>query len=352
MPAHVIYGDSFLVDRVLRDLKEQVGAPEVLEANTHTLSGSQGDLGQLRAVCDAMPFLASRRLVIVEGLAASLDARGGDARGGRRGSARRSDPAGSGAQGKMAKWEGLAPYVEAEMPPTTLLVFLEKAVTRRNPLLESLRSVAQVQEHPTPSGEGLARWIRNRAQEKGAGITPGAIRLLSQYVGGNLWALDNELEKLSLHSWERPIEEGDVRLLVAESREASIFAAVDALLEGRAPVAMKAMHRLRSDGAELPYIVSMIARQLRLVTLARHLLERGHREAELGSRLGIAQEFALKRTLGQARRHSWASLEWLYGRLLDTDLAVKRGRLDQDVALEVLVSEVSGVGAEPRARRR
>ena len=44
--------------------------------------------------------------------------------------------------------------------------------------------------------------------------------------------MDNELEKLTLYAGERPIEEGDVRLLVPQSREASVFSAVDAFWRG------------------------------------------------------------------------------------------------------------------------
>jgi len=237
------------------------------------------------------------------------------------------------------------------MPPTALLVFLEAAVSSRNTLLERLKTVVQVQALPTPSGEGLARWTRNRVAEKGARITPGAIRLLSQLVGGNLWTMDNELEKLALYAGDRAIEEGDVRLLVSQAREASIFSAVDALLEGRSAVALRLMHQLRQEGAEFPYIVAMIARQLRLVTLARDLTDRGHGEKDIGGRLGLTRDFALRKTLEQARTHSWNNLEWLYGRLMEADLAVKRGRLEQDVALELLISLCAAERAYGRPAR-
>ena len=164
--------------------------------------------------------------------------------------------------------------------------------------------------------------------------------------------MDNELEKLTLYAGDRPIEERDVRLLVPQSREASVFSAVDALLEGRSRVALELANRLREEGAELPYIVAMIARQLRLVTLARDLMDRGHKEKDIGTRLGLTYEFALKRTVEQARKHSWDSLRWLYGRLMEADLAVKQGRLDQDIALELLVSEASAVSAGQGPRRR
>ncbi len=357
MPAHLLHGDSYLVSRALKELQEQVGPPEALEANSHTLSGSRTNLAEITTVCNAMPFLAEYRLVVVEGLLSQSEAREGRRRGDT--SSGRGTPTGSGqgsagtGRSSQSAWEELPHYIEEEMPPSTLLVFMESSLSRRNPLLQKLQPFVQVQELPTPSGEGLARWVRNRVTEKGAQITPGAIRLLTQLVGGNLRTVDNELEKLTLYARERAIDEGDVRLLVSHAREASIFSAVDALLEGRPAVALQLMHRLRDDGAEFPYIVAMIARQLRLTTLARDLIDRNHGEKDIGSRLGINRDFALRKTVEQARKHSPSSLEWLYRSLLDADLAVKRGRLEQDLALELLVSESSGlVAASGRHRQR
>ena len=372
MPAHLLYGDSFLVTQALKGLQGEVGPPEVLEANSHRLSATQLDQGQLRALCDAVPFLAEHRLVVVEGLF-SLFHTGRRTRsvnnppsaepaprsqvvnesrpGGRRAAtpARRGHSTGP-RNPSPAAWEDLPRYIGEEMPPTTLLVFMEERLSKGNPLLRKLTAVVQVRECATPRGEGLARWVRNRIAEKGARITPGAMSLLCQLVGGNLWTMDNELEKLAVYAGDRAIEEGDVRLLVSQSREASIFSAVDALLEGRTAVALPLMHRLRDDGAELPYIVAMIARQLRLVTLARDLVDRGSRERDIGDRLGLTQDFILRRTLAQARKHSQASLRWLYGRLMEADLAVKQGRMEQDVALELLVSEASVNSTGPRTR--
>ena len=338
MPAHLLYGDSFLVSQALKGLQGQVGPPDVLEANSHRVPGAQIDLAHLRALCSAIPFLAEHRLVIVEGLLSRFDPREGRRRPSPLGD---QGPSPSPGRALLADWEGLPRCILEEMPPTTLLVFLEKGISRGNALLEKLRPIVEVQELATPSGEGLARWIRNRVAEKGAHITPGAIRLLSQLAGSSLWTVDNELEKLSLFASDRTIEEEDIRLLVSQSREASIFSTVDALLEGRTAVALRTMHRLRDGGAEFPYIIAMIARQLRLMTLARDLIDRGHGQRDIGDRLGLTHEFALKRTVAQAKKHSWSRLVWLYGRLMEADLAVKQGRLAQDVALELLVSELS-----------
>lgn len=346
IPAHILYGDSFLLSRALKDLEAQVGSPEVLEANSHQIAGPETNLTHLRSFCDAIPFLAEHRLVKVEGLLKLFESREGR----RRPASRRSRKAVA-ESSALSGWDDLPNYVENEMPSSTLLVFVDEQLSKGNALLTQLKPVSQVQEMPTPSREALSRWVRNRATDKGARISPGALSMLIQFVGGNLWTLDNELEKLALYASDRVINEGDVRLLASQSKEASIFIAVDALLEGRSSTALKTIQRLRNEGAEFPYIATMIGRQLRLVTLARDLIDRGHKEQTIGERLGIAHDFAVKRTVEQARKHSWKSLKTLYEGLLQADLAVKQGQLDQDLALELLVTDLGNIQQPQRAAR-
>ena len=81
------------------------------------------------------------------------------------------------------------------MPDTTLLVMVDGVLADSNPLLRSLRPVVQSQHLPAPTGEGLARYVKELAQDKGAGISPAAIRTITDLVGNDLWTLDRELEK-------------------------------------------------------------------------------------------------------------------------------------------------------------
>ena len=349
LPAHIIYGDNFLVSIALKGFEAQVGLPDVLEANSHHVMGAQVDFANLQGLCSAVPFLADYRLVVVEGLLSTSDPAEGRRRAsGRQGSAR--NDRGASRQKQQSEWKELPRYIVDEMPTTTLLVLLEGTLPTGNVLFQSLQKVCEVHQSPTPTGEALARWIRNQVSEKGSQITPGAIRYLSQLVGPDLRTLNNELEKLSLYVQEKPIEEEDVRRLVAQAKEASIFAAVDALLAGRSSVCLPLIHDLREDGAEFPYILAMITRQVRLATLAKDLIDRGYVQKDIGEKLRLTHSFALQKTIEQARKHTWPGLRWLYRRLMRADLEVKRGQMEPDMVLDLLIGEVSTVVAGSRTR--
>ena len=329
MPAHLLHGDSFLVPKRLGELIAESGASDVLEANRHRLLASQAKPGELLSMCNALPFMDDYRLIVVEGLLGTAESQG---RSRRRGSSAESGVAG--------QWQSLGEAIP-QMPDTTILIFTDGALGANNPMLRMLRPVSEVEELSAPSGEALARWVKSTVEAKGASISPSANRSITDLVGNDLWTLDQELEKLALYCAGREIQESDVGEMVSQVREASIFAAVDAMIEGRPNIALRLLHQLKDDGREAPYIVGMVERQLRLLALARDSIDRGLPQSELKGRLGTSSDFVVRKTAEQARRHSMPEIVWRYNRLLETDLAIKRGRLEPDLALELLVGEAA-----------
>ncbi len=336
MPTHVLYGDSFLVSEELKKLERAAGADMLLEANRHQLNGSQLNLPELLAVCNSLPFMDTCRLVVVTGLLATQDGRSG--RGGRGRTGRSAATSRS-----PGDWGGLVAAIP-QMPDTTRLFLVDHALSDTNPLLRGVKDVAQVRHLTAPAGEALARYVKDLARSKGAGISPAAIKTLIDLVDNDLWTLDRELEKLSLYASGRSIAEADIRELVSQVREASIFNAVDAMIDGRPGVALRLLQKLRQDGAALPYIIGMVERQLRLVALARYWSERRVSPQELAGKLGVPP-FAARRATEQARRNSWADINRRYQRLLETDLAIKTGQVEsEDLALELLVADLAHPG--------
>ena len=326
MPAFVVYGDSFLVRRRIAALEAEHGADAVMEANRHRFQGNQVSPQELLGTCQAIPFLDPLRLVVVDGLLSIAESRSGGGRG-RRSSNNAADA-----------WHVLGEAIPG-MPETTLLLLTDGALNANNPVLRAIRPVCNVEELAAPRGEQLARWIKETAETKGAAINPAAIRSMADLVGSDLWTLDQELEKLSLYASGREIGEQDVRLMVSQVREASIFEAVDAMIDGRSQVALRLLAQLRDDGREPQYIIAIVERQLRLLALAQDSIDRRLPQNELKRALGTSSDFVVRKTMDQARRHSRRDIAWRYDRLLEADLSIKQGRVDPDLALELLVGD-------------
>jgi DNA polymerase-3 subunit delta len=149
------------------------------------------------------------------------------------------------------------------------------------------------------------------------------------------------LQKLALYATGRSITEQDIRTLVPQVSEANIYAAVDALVEGRTAPGVQAIQRLRADGTGFSEIAARLGEQLRRVMLAKEVLANGGKEADVREKLNIQYDFIVRRVVQQAQRTPQSRLEYLYASLLDADLAIKRGRLDEDLALDLLLSRFS-----------
>ena len=313
---YVFFGqDDFSIHQAVEEVKQGLGDREALSTNTTILDGHGLKLHELMAILSTMPFLGERRLVIVEGLLGRFQ------------------------DGVDDAWRGVRAEL-AEMPPTAVLVLVDGGIRRNNPLLRELSGMAVVREFPPLRGANLVRWIEGRVRDGGGGVSAMAARLLADLVGENLWVMAGEIEKLLLYSSGKRIEEEDVRAVVGYAAEANVFEMVDAVLEGRASVAGGMVHRLLDEGAAAPYLLFMITRQMRLVIQARELLSGETPAREIKDRLGLTSDYALRKTIAQAKASPPRRLEQAYRKLLETDLLIKTGRRGEELALDILIAEL------------
>lgn len=326
---YILYGqDDFSLNQAVDKIKAELGDREMVATNTTNLEGQRLTLGELRNKCGAAPFLSSHRLVIVDGLLGRFEVKQSRPRAGR-------GKSGNG----LGEWEGLASYIE-QIPETTVLVLVDEEVKGHNPLLKKLSQLAEVRTFPLLRGRELKAWIRQRVKGEGGDITPQAVNLLAELIGGDLWAMNGEIQKLLIYSQEHPISEGDVRQLVSHVQEANIFALVDAVAEGRTELAQRILHRLYRDGVAPTYILVMITRQFRLIAQAKDL-GKGLSRLQIQDRLGLKASYGLDKTLSQAKLYDFEGVKRAYDKLLETDLAIKTGKYSDKLALELLVTELA-----------
>ena len=112
------------------------------------------------------------------------------------------------------------------------------------------------------------------------------------------------------------------------------------ILEGKASVAGRLAHQLLDEGQAAPYLLFMITRQLRLLVLAKGLGSSGASISEIRDGLGISSDYVLRKTVEQARRYSIGRLEQAYRKLLETDVSIKTGRRREELALDLLLTEL------------
>ncbi len=314
---YVFHGDDRHSQKeTLAELIGRLGDPAMLELNTTRFTGVM-PFAHLRQACDAVPFLAKRRIAIVEDLTA--------------------------ANPSQAFMDQLLDYLP-HMPASARLFFLETHTLPANhPLLKAAEEAENgyVRLFTRPEGNALNRWVQQRVTEKGGRIAPRAVHLLVTNAGNDLALLDNELEKLVLYKGSDALIGGDdVELLCPFAAEASIFDLVDAIGNRNGKLAALLLQQKLQEGADPFYLFAMFMRQFRLLIQVKEVAETGARPVEVAKKLKM-HNFVAGKLMQQAQGFSLEQLEQIYAHLLAIDVGVKTGRADMTTALNLLVAALT-----------
>ena len=326
---HVFIGDDdYTLRQAVEEVRKSAGDPTAVMTNTTVLDGRQVSPAELRQACETVPFLSDKRLVIVEGLLERFDA---NARTGRKKSSKKDEG--------PEPWKLIAEGIKA-LPDFTELIIIGGDVKPANPLLKELMPTNRVRMMKKLRPAELKSWVNRQVTEKGSKISPAAVDILVQFVGSDLWVMASEIEKLSLYCGKREIDVKDVRELVSATQEANIFTMVDAILEGKVSTAQSLFHRLLGDGVAPTHLLIMISRQVRIIYQMKEMRKLNKPRKDIATALGLNFEFVLNKAWAQADKYSLERLKEIYHRLLDTDIAIKTGLYDGELALTILIAEM------------
>jgi DNA polymerase-3 subunit delta len=331
----ILHGDNeFEISERVADFKRKIGDESLRDLNVTVLDGRKTTLSEVQHAADAIPFLAEKRLVIVDGLLtrlASRKAKDGD----------ETSPSGA----TKDFLNGLLDYVP-RLPATTRLVFVE--LQSLNPKHQLIKLAEQQQgktviDCKQPAANELPHWISDRTKKRGGSIEPGAAQRLAALVGGNLRRLDSEINKLITYvNAQRAITAKDVSLLVSDTSTSSVFDLVDALGKRDGKRAMHELHHLLDQGENPLGLLAMIVRQYRLLILVKELQARNLAPEAMAKELG-QHPFVIKKLNEQARSYrDLAQLETVYRRLLEIETEIKTGQTSDVLALDLLVAGVAG----------
>jgi DNA polymerase-3 subunit delta len=321
---YLLHGsDHFSRDEQVRALKEKMRALPAGEHNLSDLRGADSTQTETLEACAAAPFLADRRMVIVEGLLARAQ---GATTGRRR---KKTDAVDS-----SALYQGLE-----SIPDTTALVLVEETVD--NQLLEELRKRIpkdRLVERSFGRRDDMGSWIRQRVRAGGGNIEPDAVRQLAQLSSDDTALMANEIDKLIVYCGDRPISATDVDELVTINSELSAFALLDALADGDRGAALGVYRQLLQQGERPEAILPQIAAFVRRVAIIRAALDENSSLTEAAAAAQINPR-TVDRLARQAGRFTAAQLREAYGLLLDADTQLKTSGRLPIVAVELVIAE-------------
>jgi DNA polymerase-3 subunit delta len=262
----------------------------------------------------------------------------------------------------------LQEFLAAGVPADAVLIFTAEAVDRRKRVFKTIADVGVVLELAlarersgalTP--ESVEQIVRQVAGRFGKRLTPAALRLVQQQAGGDGALLAAELEKLCLYAGEAgEIGEDEVRASLRDLGESWIFDFTKALAQREVAAALTLLRGLFARGEPPLRLLAMVAREIRLLLIARDCLATLGRhwnarmpfaafrdrvlpcldEMEQEALAGV-HPYVLYLTLQHASRTSTAALQRALLALQDLDVKLKSSGGDPRLLFEAFVLDLT-----------
>ena len=293
---YLLYGEeAFLKNSYKNRLKEAIIGDDTM--NFARFEGKGLDVDELIRLADTMPFFAERRLILVEDSGFFKSAS-----------------------------DALVQYLPS-MPDTTILLFVETEVDKRNRLYKKVKDMGYAAELNRQDSAQLARWaggILTREQKK---ITKHTMELFLSMAGDDMENIRMELEKLISYTLGREvITDEDVLAVCTVQVTNRIFEMVSAIVNRQPRKAMDLYEDLLTLKEPPMRILFLIARQFNQLLQVKDLMGKGMDKGTIASKLKM-QPFVVGKTMPQARQFGREQILSYVEFCVETEEAVKSGRL-------------------------
>ncbi len=286
--------------------------------NVKRVVASESNCREIQTELMSAPFLAPKRMVVIERMLESGDA-------------------------ELHAWFE-ARFVERDPPSDTItIVWEEEPIKKARAAVEKLHvrlaGSKFAQEFAPLEGRRRAEGLVRTIDERGGKISADAVDELVRRLPDD-YDLSNMLGILLAHAdVGAVITTRDVDLFLPPDIENKIFEAMDALAAQNRETAMRQLAHVWYADNDPIYIFAMLHRQVRLLFQTRELLDdnAGVSEAAVAKQLNV-HAFVGKKLLGQARRWTRSELVAWYDRLIEIDYAIKHGSSDPRVLIDLFVA--------------
>ncbi len=308
---YVLYGEEAYLRNQYRDrLKEALlGGGDPM--NLHCFEGKDVRAGDVIDLAETLPFLAERRVIVLEN--SGLFAHGG---------------------------EDLAAYLSAPAE-TVSFVFVEPAVDKRSRLYKAATARGRAIEFATQDEAVLKRWILGFLKKENKNIAERDLNLFLDKTGSDMENIRGELEKLLCYCMDTDvITAQDIEEICTKQVSSQIFDMINAVAERRQETAMALYYDLLTLKEPPMRILYLITRQFNLLLQVKELKNKGYGAAAIGEKVGLAG-FIAKKYAAQAAKFREADLRRALTDCVETEEAVKTGRMNDVMSVELLIVKYS-----------
>ena len=310
-PVYLLYGsEDYLKKQYKQKLKVALldGSDEM---NYAYFEGKNIEIDKLIGFANTLPFFASRRVVVVEN------------------------------SGLFKAASDLADYLPT-LPDTTVIIFVENEIDKRNKLYKAVTKLGVVSEMNGMDERSLKVWIASRLKQDGKRITEQTVDYFLSKTGSDMETINSELEKLICYALEKEIiTEEEVDAVVTVQITNQIFAMIDAIASKKQKVALGLYYDLLALKEKPMTILFLITRHFNILLQVKELSALRYDNGSIAKKVGIPP-FAVGKYMAQGRNFSKEMLLKALQTSVDIEEQVKTGCLNEKIGVELLIVQFSG----------
>ena len=308
---YLLYGEEDYLRKQYKDRLTRALADPEDTMNYHYFEGKDISPEKLIDLAETMPFMAQRRLIVVENSGFFKSAQ-----------------------------DKLADYLK-ELPETTTILFVEEQVDKRGRLYKACKDTGYAAEFSVQNEETLKRWILGMIQKEGKQITQRALDEFLDRTGTDMANISSELEKLFCYTLGKDdIASADVDAVCIRQINNRIFDMVEKVASGQQKAALDLYYDLIALREPPMRILFLISRQFNLLYQTKKLRKGGCDNKAIGSKLSLAP-FIASKYMAQAAKFSEEELRRALEECVTAEESVKTGKMADMLAVELLIVSLS-----------
>lgn len=229
-------------------------------------------------------------------------------------------------------------YIKNPATFSTLVIIAPyERLDRRRKITKDLLDKATVINCEAIRGTELRKWLNEIIESYNITMTKEAKLRFEAEFGPNLYLLQKEVEKMAHYVGEAgEITEKELLDIMSHSVEQTAIELSDAVMIKDMERAISIYKQLEKMNESPIGMIALLAYQFRMILQVKLLVEKGLPLQQIQSKVK-AHPFVVKKAFERSHTYDLETLKVMIHELTETDYAIKRGHMEQNIAFELLL---------------
>ena len=235
------------------------------------------------------------------------------------------------------KTDKLEKYLENPNPLTTLILTYYDKPDERKKIIKLIKEKSNYNYIKPLTYKEITERIINDFKQNKYKISYDDANYITNKCLNNYDLVKMELEKIYLY-YNKPTEvkRSDLENIISKYMDDNNFKFVDAVIRNDYKLAIKMLDDFKIQKVEPIALLSLLAREYRLMLFSKDLYKKGYSNKKIGEELGL-QEWQVDKAIKNSYNYSLKGLEDKLIQLTELDFNVKTGKMDKYLGLELFI---------------